>query len=158
MKLELGDPELYLAQKNIILPSVIPPVGSYTRARSVNNVLYLSGHLPDSAGEAKYMGKLGGEVSVEDGYAAARLAMINSLGSAKQFLGDLRRVKRFVKLIGFVNCTADFIRQPEVVNGASDLIAEVFGPDIGTHARSAVGMFSLPRGNCVEIETILEFS
>lgn len=157
MQNEYGDPDKYLLQKGIILPSVVPPVGNYTRARSVNNVLYLSGHLPDSAGNPQYMGKLGIDLSVEEGYQAARLAMVNSLGSAKQFLGDLRRIKRFVKLIGFVNCAADFIRQPEVINGASDLIDEAFGSDVATHARSAIGVFSLPRGNSVEIETILEF-
>lgn len=151
------DPELVLVKLGIELPASIPPVGNYARARSTDRVLYLAGHLPDSAGVAQYMGKLGLEVSVEDGYQAARVAMVNSLGTIKAHLGSLARVKRIIKLLGMVNCTADFVRQPEVVNGASDLLDEVFGREIALHARSAVGMHSLPRGNCVEIETILEF-
>ena len=103
------------------------------------------------------MGKLGLDLSVEDGYRAARVAMINSLGTIKASLGSLKRVRRFIKLLGMVNCAADFVRQPEIVNGASDLLDEVFGKEVALHARSAVGMHSLPRGNCVEIETILEF-
>lgn len=153
----MPDPELVLAKLKIELPASVPPAGNYARARSSGNVLYLAGHLPDSAGVPKYMGKLGLEVSVEEGYQASRIAMINSLGTIKANLGSLKRVKRIIKLLGMVNCVADFVRQPEVINGASDLLDEVFGKDIALHARSAVGMHSLPRGNCVEIETILEF-
>lgn len=151
------DPELVLARLKIELPASVPPVGNYARARSSGHVLYLAGHLPDSAGVPQFMGKLGREVSVEDGYRAARVAMINSLGTIKANIGNLKRVKRFIKLLGMVNCVADFVQQPEVINGASDLLDEVFGKDVALHARSAVGMHSLPRGNCVEIETILEF-
>lgn len=151
------DPELVLAKLGIELPASIPPVGNYVRARASGHVLYLAGHLPDSAGVPQYMGKLGRDVSVDDGYRAARVAMINSLGTIKANLGDLKRVRRIIKLLGMVNCVADFIQQPEVINGASDLLDEVFGKGVALHARSAVGMHSLPRGNCVEIETILEF-
>lgn len=151
------DPELVLARLGIELPPSIPPVGNYARARSSGPLLYLAGHLPDSAGVPQYMGKLGLDLSVEDGYRAARVAMINSLGTIKASLGSLKRVRRFIKLLGMVNCAADFVRQPEIVNGASDLLDEVFGKEVALHARSAVGMHSLPRGNCVEIETILEF-
>ena len=151
------NPELVLTKLKIELPASVPPAGNYTRARSSGNVLYLAGHLPDSAGVPQYMGKLGREVSVDDGYRAARIAMINSLGTIKANIGDLKRVRRFIKLLGMVNCVADFVQQPEVINGASDLLDEVFGKDVALHARSAVGMHSLPRGNCVEIETILEF-
>jgi len=151
------DPELVLAKLGIELPASIPPAGNYARARSAGRILYLAGHLPDSAGIPQYIGKLGRDVSVEDGYLAARVAMVNSLGTIKANLGSLRRVSRIIKLLGMVNCVADFVQQPEVLNGASDLLDEVFGKDIALHARSAVGMHSLPRGNCVEIETILEF-
>src|SRR5262249_29565123 len=121
------DPELVLAKLGIDLPGSIPPVGNYVRARSSGNRLYLAGHLPDSAGLPEYMGKLGRDVSVDDGYLAARVAMINSLGTIKANLGSLRRVKSFIKLLGMVNCVADFVQQPEVINGASDLLDEVFG-------------------------------
>ena len=151
------DPGLVLAKLKIELPASVPPAGNYARARSSGNVLYLAGHLPDSAGVPQYMGKLGREVTVEEGYRAARVAMINSLGTIKANIGDLKRVKRIIKLLGIVNCVADFVQQPEVINGASDLLDEVFGKEVALHARSAVGMHSLPRGNCVEIETILEF-
>ncbi|MGY4474840.1 MULTISPECIES: RidA family protein [Bradyrhizobium] len=154
---DLQDPEAVLAKLGIELPASIPPVGNYARARAAGNVLYLAGHLPDSAGVPQFMGKLGREVSVEEGYQAARVAMVNTLGTIKANLGSLKRVKRITKLLGMVNCVADFVRQPEVINGASDLLDEVFGREIALHARSAVGMHSLPRGNCVEIETILEF-
>jgi enamine deaminase RidA (YjgF/YER057c/UK114 family) len=154
---DLQDPEAVLSRLGIELPASVPPAGNYARARSAGRVLYLAGHLPDSAGVPQYIGKLGRDVSVADGYLAARVAMVNSLGTVKANLGNLRRVKRIIKLLGMVNCVADFVQQPEVVNGASDLLDEVFGKDIALHARSAVGMHSLPRGNCVEIETILEF-
>lgn len=154
---EPPDPESVLSRMGIALPASIPPVGNYARARSAGSLLFLAGHLPDSAGVPQFMGKLGREISVEEGYRAARLSMVNSLGTIKTSLGDLRRVKRFVKLLGMVNCLADFVQQPDVINGASDLLDEVFGKEIALHSRSAVGMHSLPRGNCVEIETILEF-
>ena len=154
---EPQDPENVLAMLGIELPASVPPAGNYARARSAGQILYLAGHLPDSAGVPQYMGKLGRDVSVEDGYLAARVAMINSFGTIKANLGSLKRVRRIIKLLGMVNCVADFVQQPEVINGASDLLDEVFGKDIALHARSAVGMHSLPRGNCVEIETILEF-
>lgn len=154
---ESQDPENVLAMLGIELPASVPPAGNYARARSAGDILYLAGHLPDSAGVPQYMGKLGRDVSVEDGYLAARVAMVNSLGTIKANLGSLKRVKRIIKVLGMVNCVADFVQQPEVINGASDLLDEVFGKDIALHARSAVGMHSLPRGNCVEIETILEF-
>jgi enamine deaminase RidA (YjgF/YER057c/UK114 family) len=150
-------PEAVLATLGIELPASIPPVGNYARARATGGLLFLAGHLPDSAGVPQYIGKLGKDLSVEEGYQAARAAMINSLGTMKANLGDLKRVRRIVKLLGMVNCSADFIKQPEVINGASDLLDEIFGKEIALHARSAVGMHSLPRGNSVEIETILEF-
>jgi enamine deaminase RidA (YjgF/YER057c/UK114 family) len=140
----------------IELPSSVPPAGNYARARFSGRILYLAGHLPDSAGVPQYLGKLGRELSVQDGYRAARIAMINSLGTIKANVGSLNRVRRFIKLLGMVNCVADFVDQPQVVNGASDLLDQVFGKEIALHARSAVGMHSLPRGNCVELETILE--
>jgi enamine deaminase RidA (YjgF/YER057c/UK114 family) len=102
------------------------------------------------------MGKLGRELTTEDGYQAARITAVNALGTIRAAVGDLGRVRRFVKLLGMVNSMPDFTEQPLVINGASDLIEQVFGAETGHHARSAVGMASLPRGNSVEIEMIVE--
>ena len=144
-----------VAELGLGLPKSIPPVGNYLRAMQTGNLLFLSGHLPDSAGEPIHVGKLGRDLTVEQGYAAAREAAIAMLGTVRNSLGTLNRVTRIVKLLGMVNSTEDFIEQPAVINGASDLFHEVFG-DIAPHARSAVGMAQLPRNNCVEIEGIFE--
>jgi enamine deaminase RidA (YjgF/YER057c/UK114 family) len=102
------------------------------------------------------VGKLGRDLDTAEGYKAARSAMINALGTVRQCLGDLDRVSHFVKLLGMVNSMPDFTEQPMVMNGASDLLQEIFGDKIAPHARSAVGMAALPRGNSIEIEMILE--
>jgi enamine deaminase RidA (YjgF/YER057c/UK114 family) len=114
--------------------------------------------VPVVGGEFKYVGKVGGELSVEDGQAAARLCGINIIAQVKQALGgDLDRVTRVVKLGGFVNSTPDFTGQPQVINGVSDLIGEVFG-DKGKHARAAVSAGSLPVGVAVEVDAVVEFA
>lgn len=140
----------------ISLPTSIPPVGNYVRSKITGNLLFLSGHLPDSAEEPIHLGKLGRDLTTEQGYAAARQAIIAMLGTIHNALGSLDRITAFVKLLGMVNSTEDFIEQPAVINGASDLLHEIFG-ETAIHARSAVGMAQLPRGNCVEIEAIVEF-
>jgi enamine deaminase RidA (YjgF/YER057c/UK114 family) len=144
-----------LSEMGLTLPDSVPPAGNYTRAVRTGNLLFISGHLPDSSGEPLHKGKLGRDLTTEQGYDAARQAAINLLGTARKTLGDLNRVRRVVKLLGMVNSTEDFTEQPQVINGASDLLDEVFG-EIATHARSAVGMAQLPRNNCVEIEAIVE--
>jgi enamine deaminase RidA (YjgF/YER057c/UK114 family) len=113
-------------------------------------MLYVSGHPSD------ILGKLGDTLTVAEGYQGARQAAVNCLSAVKGAIGDLDRIKQFVKLLGMVNCTPDFIDQPYVINGATDLLTEAFGKDVGAHARSAVGMVSLPRGIAVELEMILE--
>jgi len=145
-----------LAAMGVKLPAEIPPAGNYLRSCQVGNLLFLSGHLPDSDGVPRYMGRLGQELTTADGYQAARAATINALGTIRNAIGDFGRVRHFVKLLGMVNSTPDFTEQPLVMNGASDLLAELFGPEIAPHARSAVGMAVLPRGNSVEIEMILD--
>jgi enamine deaminase RidA (YjgF/YER057c/UK114 family) len=137
------------------LPPPPKPAANYVGAVRTGNLLFISGHGPTRDGRFAYVGKLGKELSVEQGYEAARLVALNCLASAKSVLGDLDRIKRVVKLLGMVNCTEDFGDQPQVINGASDLLVQLFG-EAGRHARSAVGMQALPFGIAVEIEMVLE--
>ena len=148
--------EQRLKELNIELPSAPAPIANYVRYVQVGNLLFVSGHGPSRDGKMVYTGKVGAGVSLEEGYQAARLVMLNCLASVKEALGDLDRVKRIVKLLGMVNATPEFGDQPKVINGASDLLVEIFGEQIGKHARSAVGMGSLPGQITVEIEMIVE--
>jgi enamine deaminase RidA (YjgF/YER057c/UK114 family) len=141
----------------IVLPKAPRPVANYVAAIQTGNLLFVSGHGPYPDGKTVMVGKLGKELTLEEGYQTARNVAINCLASIRETLGDLDRVKRVVKLLGMVHCTPDFKDQPKVINGASDLLVEVFG-EAGKHARSAVGMQSLPNGIPVEIEMILEFN
>jgi enamine deaminase RidA (YjgF/YER057c/UK114 family) len=118
-------------------------------------MLYLAGHAPLRDGEFDYIGKVGREFSEADGYAASRLTALNMLATLKRELGELSRIRRTVKLFGMVNCTEEFDRLPDVINGASDLLVEVLG-DAGRHARSAVGLQQLHYGMAVEVEGIFE--
>jgi len=120
-----------------------------------NNLVYLSGHGPTRGGELAFTGKVGRELTEEQGYEAARLTAINLLATLRLALGSLDKVRKLIKVLGMVNCTEDFGRQPYVINGASDLFVAVFG-ESGRHARSAVGMQSLPNGMPVEFELIAE--
>jgi enamine deaminase RidA (YjgF/YER057c/UK114 family) len=147
-------PEARLAELGITLPSPPPAAGQYVPAVETGNLLFVSGHGPSRDGDMVYRGKVDSVVSVEDARDAARLTMINALGSARHVLGSLDRVERVVKLLGMVNSDPGFDMQPKVIDGASELLIEVFG-DAGRHARSAVGMGSLPGGIPVEIEMIL---
>ncbi len=115
----------------------------------------IEGWGPKRADGTEIIGKLGANVSIEEGYEGARLTAINQLAVLKEMLGDLSKVKRVVKVLGMVNSDPEFVHQPAVINGFSDLIVEVFG-ERGRHARAAVGMASLPRGQAVEIEMIVE--
>jgi enamine deaminase RidA (YjgF/YER057c/UK114 family) len=138
---------------NLIKPSA--PIANYVKYVQVGNLIFLSGHGPDKPGGGVVTGKLGSDLVVEDGQAAARLTGISLLSTLKVAIGDLNRVKRIVKVLGLVNSTPDFIQQPLVMNGFSNLMVEVFG-DRGKHARSAVGVNSLPNNFAVEIEMIVE--
>jgi enamine deaminase RidA (YjgF/YER057c/UK114 family) len=145
-----------LAELGIILPEAPQPLAAYIPAVISGNLLFVSGQLCLVKGELLYKGKLGKEVSLEQGYEAARTAAINSLAIIKKELGSLDRVTRVVKVVGYVAGAPDFYDQPKVINGASDLLVEVFG-DQGRHARAAVGVNSLPLNTPVEIEIIVEF-
>jgi enamine deaminase RidA (YjgF/YER057c/UK114 family) len=148
--------EKHLAELGIILPEAPRPLAAYVPAVSSGNLIFVSGQLCLVNGVLSHTGRLGREVTLEQGYAAARIAAINSLAIIKQELGSLDRVKRIVKVVGYVASEPDFSDQPKVVNGASELLAEVFG-DQGRHARSAVGVNALPLNTPVEIEIIVEF-
>ncbi len=139
----------------VTLPAPGPPGGSYAKTTRSGNLLFVSGHLPDSSEQPIHMGKLGRDLTTQEGYAAARQAMLSLLATVEAAIGSLREVTCFLKLFGMVNSTEDFIEQSRVIDGASDLLFEVFG-DSGLHARSAVGMMQLPRNNCVELEAIVE--
>jgi len=149
------DPELRLQELNIILPSPSKPVANYVNGVRAGNLIFLAGKGPKSADGTELIGKLGIDVTIEEGYAGARLTAINQLAVLKTMLGDLKKVKRIVKVLGMVNSAPDFVEQPKVINGFSDLMVEVLG-DRGRHARAAVGMASLPRGQAVEIELVVE--
>ncbi len=149
------DPEAKLKELGIVLPDPPKPVANYVNGVRTGNLIFLAGKGPKRADGTEITGKLGAGVSIEEGYEGARLTAINQLAVLKSMLGDLKKVKRVVKVLGMVNSDPNFIDQPKVINGFSDLIVEVFG-ERGKHARAAVGMASLPRGQAVEIEMIVE--
>lgn len=148
-------PEQKLKDRNIVLPSVSTSLGNYVDLVQVGNLLFLSGKGPLTSGGNYIEGKLGDDLTIEDGYTAARVAAVNQLAVLKSYLGDLRRIKKIVKVNGFVNCVNSFVDQPKVINGFSDLMIEIFG-EAGKHARTAVGTNSLPRNMAVEVEMIVE--
>ena len=147
--------ESRLKELGVTLPTPPMPVASYVPCTISGNIVFVSGQIPIADGAIKYVGKLGVDVPLEAGQAAAQLCAINLLAQLKAAIGDLDRVTRCMKLGVFVNAAPDYTQQPEVANGASDLIAAVFG-DAGKHARAAVGVGSLPRGVAVEVEAIFE--
>ncbi len=147
--------EARLKELGIDLPPAITPVANYVPAVVTGNLVFLSGHGPVKEDGTLVTGKVGADLTVEEGYETARLIAMGLLGSLKAQIGDLDRVKRIVKLLGLVNCTAEFSDQPKVINGASDFLVEVFG-EKGKHARSAVGTNALPMNISVEIEMIVE--
>ncbi|WP_221566901.1 RidA family protein [Alkalihalobacillus sp. TS-13] len=150
MEQKVITPEEKLQNLGFQLKEVRPSVGNYVSHVRVGNLIFTAGQ-----GVDEFHGKLGRNLTLEEGYAAARQSMLNLLSVLKYELGDLSRVTRIIKLLGFVNCTEDFTDQPKVINGASDLLVEVFG-DRGIHARSALGMAQLPNNTAVEIEMIVE--
>ncbi|RLA26790.1 MAG: RidA family protein [Gammaproteobacteria bacterium] len=149
------DPEARLKELGITLPEPPQPVANYVNGVRTGNLIFLAGKGPKRADGTEIIGKLGAGVSIEQGYEAARLTAINQLAVLKAMLGDLKKVKRIVKVLGMVNSDPNFVEQPKVINGFSDLMVAVFG-ERGRHARAAVGMASLPRGQAVEIELIVE--
>jgi len=149
------DAETKLKEMGIVLIPPSSPVANYVNAVRTGNLLYLAGKGPLKADNTYVTGKVGKDLTIEQGYEASRITAINHLAVLKNELGSLNKIKRIVKVLGMVNCTEDFKDQPKVINGYSDLMVEIFG-DKGKHARSAVGMYSLPFNMAVEIEVIVE--
>ncbi len=149
------DPEVKLKELDITLPAVGKPIANYVHVVRTGNLLFLAGKGPSNAQGEFITGKVGKDLTIEQGQAVARLTAINQIAVLKAELGDLNKVKRIVKVLGMVNCEADFKDHPKVINGFSDLMVQVFG-DKGKHARSAVGMCSLPLNMAVEIELVVE--
>lgn len=147
--------ERRLTELGIRLPPPATPVANYVPAVGAGNLVFLSGHGPLTEDGRLITGRLGSDLSVEDGYQAAKRVAVGILGSLKGLVTDLDRVSRIVKLLGMVNCDPSFMEHPRVIDGASDLLVQVFG-DRGRHARSAVGMNGLPFNIAVEIEMIAE--
>ena len=144
-----------LKEMKIELPPVGQPIANYVHVIRTGNLLFLAGKGPSDSKGVFITGKVGKDLTLEEGQQAARLTAINQLAVLKAELGSLTKIKRIVKVLGMVNCEADFKDHPTVINGFSDLMVEVFG-EKGKHARSAVGMCSLPRNMAVEIELIVE--
>lgn len=144
-----------LKELGIELMAPSKPIANYVKAVRVGNLLYLSGHGPSRPDGTTITGKVGSDMTIEQGYEAAKQTGVSILSTLKAELGDLNKVKRIVKVLGMVNCTPTFGDQPKVINGFSDLMVAVFG-DRGKHARSAVGMNALPNNMAVEIEIIVE--
>jgi enamine deaminase RidA (YjgF/YER057c/UK114 family) len=149
--------EARLAQLGLQLPEPPPPVANYVGSVRTGNLVFVSGHGPHQKGGYRLVGKVDSEVGMSQAREAARLTMVNCLATLRAEIGSLDRVTRIVKLLGMVNSDPTFTRQAEVIDGASDLLEEVFG-ERGKHARSAVGMGALPMGIPVEIEMIVEVS
>ena len=153
-----GQIDARLADLGITIPDAAAPVANYVAYVTSGNLVFVSGQVTIKDGEFVHIGKLGAEISLEEGQAAAKLCAVNIIAQLKAACGgDLDRVVRIVKLGGFVNSTPDFTQQPAVINGASDLMVEVFG-DKGRHARAAVSAGSLPMGVAVEIDAVVEIS
>lgn len=150
-------PEENLERLEIVLPTPGKSIANYVGATRVGNMVYLSGHISRAADGTVVKGKLGDDLGVKDGYAAARLSAIGLMATLKSEIGDLSRVKQIVKVFGMVNATGDFTEHSQVINGCSDLLVEVFG-ESGRHARAACGFSSLPLGSAVEIEMIVEIA
>jgi enamine deaminase RidA (YjgF/YER057c/UK114 family) len=149
------DAETRIREKGIVLVTPSSPVANYVNAVRVGNLIFLAGKGPQKPDNSFITGKIGKDLSIEQGYEAARLTAIGHLAVLKNELGTLNKVKRIVKVLGMVNCTENFQDQPKVINGYSDLMVEIFG-EKGKHARSAVGMVSLPFNMAVEVEAIVE--
>ena len=147
--------EQELARLELKLPEPVAPVANYIGAVRVGSLLFVSGHGPRMDGKLIFQGKVGRDLTIEQGYEAARLVMLNCLGTIKREIGDLDKVERIVKLLGFVNAQEGFRESPKVINGASDLLVQLYG-EKGRHARSAIGVAALPMDIAVEIEMIVQ--
>ena len=150
--------EARLAELGIELPAAGEPVANYRMAVRTGNLLFVSGHGPAHRDGAKARGKVGVDLDLLEAREAARLVGVNLLATVRREVGSLDAVRRVVKVLGMVNCAPGFGQTPAVIDGCSDLLVDVFGPEVGSHARSAVGMAELPYGLAVEIEMIVELA
>lgn len=144
-----------LKELGIALPPAAKPVAAYVPATQIGDYIYTSGQLPSIDGKLSATGKLGAQVDEQTGYEAAKLCAINCLAAVQGLIGDINRIEKIVKVVGFVNSAPGFTNQPKVINGASELFGAIFGP-AGEHARSAVGVSELPLNSPVEIEIIVK--
>lgn len=149
------DAEQKLKEKGIELTTPSAPLANYVNVVRTGNLLFLAGKGPTRTDGTTITGKVGKDLTIEQGYEAARIVAINHLAVLKAALGDLNKVKRIVKVLGMVNCESNFTDHPKVINGYSDMMVAIFG-DKGKHARSAVGMGSLPNNIAVEVEVVVE--
>ena len=152
------DTEKRVLDLGLELPSAPKPIGNYIGGVRVGNLLFMSGCGPRQNDGSLITGKLGANLSVEQGYRAARVVAFNMLANIRSVVGSLDRIERVVKVLGMVNCTPEFFEMPKVINGFSDLFVEVLGSERGCGARSAVGMAALPNQIAVEVEMVLEIS
>jgi enamine deaminase RidA (YjgF/YER057c/UK114 family) len=150
-----NDPDLRIAELGLILPPAPKPAGVYKPVLVVDKFLYVSGQGPIASDGTLMTGKLGADIDTEEGKLAARQVGLTMLSTIKAYFGDLNKIKRVVKVLGMVNCTPDFRQQPAVINGFSELMADVFGKENGIGVRSAVGMI-LPSNIPVEVEAMFE--
>lgn len=148
-------PEQRLTAMGLEVPPVVAPLAAYVPAVRSGALVFTAGQLPMHDGAMPYTGKVGAEVSAEQGYACARYSALNALAAVKAEIGELSRIRRIVKVVVFIASTPDFVDQPQVANGASELLGEVFG-EAGKHARSAVGVAALPLDAPVEVELVVE--
>ncbi len=151
----MGEISQRLAALGIRLPEAAAPVANYVGWVRQGHLVFTAGQLPLENGALKYSGIVGMDVSLADAAAAARLCALNCIAQGAAAAGRVDNIRRVLKLVGFVRCSPDFTQQPQVLNGASDLMVEVFG-EAGRHARSAVGVSALPLGACVEVEAVFE--
>ncbi|HXY82998.1 MAG TPA: RidA family protein [Candidatus Saccharimonadales bacterium] len=149
--------EAKLKELGIVLPEPLKPLGVYVPAVKVDDWVYVSGMVALQNGEYKYKGKVGRDLTLEQGYESARICGINALAALKSVIGDLGRVQRIVKVVGYVNSTDDFTKHPQVVNGASELFEKIFG-EKGIAARCAVGVQGLPGDSPAEIDMVVKIN
>jgi enamine deaminase RidA (YjgF/YER057c/UK114 family) len=149
--------EARLQEMGLAVPTPAKPVAAYVPTMRTGNLVFTAGQVPFVNGELRYRGKLGREITIEQGYDSARICALNCLGALKAEIGDLDRVRRVVKVVGFVASADGFTDQPKVINGASELLVAAFG-EAGKHARSAVGVAELPLGCPTEVEMVVEVS
>ena len=155
MSLMTSKTETKIKELGFNLPEIVAPIASYVPAKQVGNLIFTSGQLPMVKGELISTGLLGKEIEIEEGIRAAQVCTLNGLAAIKGLIGDLDQIKQIVRVVGYVASNPNFNQQPAVVNGASNLLLEIFG-EAGKHARSAVGMVALPLNASVEIELTVE--